>query len=238
MGKVVKYSLVIVLVIALIVGGIFFYLYKDGYQVVFNSNGGSVVAPVQTRLGTSVDKPDDPVRAGYQFVGWYLGDEKFDFDTIIEENITLTAHWEEEVQVMHVISFDTLGGNDISSVEVEDGEVLLNAPTPIKSGYTFAHWYYHNQEFDFSTPIFSDMVLVAKYEKVAEEKSVVTISFDSNGGSSVEDVTVEIGELAKMPKAPTKEGYTFAGWYLDGEEFSFLEPVYEDLILDAYWVKE
>lgn len=235
MGKVVKYSLVIVLVSVLLVGGVFFYLHKDGYQVVFNSNGGSVVAPIQTRLGTSANKPDDPTRTGYRFVGWYLGDEKFDFDTIIEENITLTAHWEEEEQMIHVISFDTLGGNSITSIELKDGEVLENVPTAVKDGYKFLGWYYHNQEFDFTAPILDDMVLVAKYEKVKEEKTVATISFDSNGGSSVENITISIGELAKMPKAPTREGYTFAGWYLDEEEFNFMDPIWEDITLVAKW---
>ena len=105
----------------------------------------------------------------------------------------------------------------------------------MKDGYEFLGWYYHNQEFDFTAPILDDMVLVAKYEKVKEEKTVATISFDSNGGSSVENISISIGELAKMPKAPTKEGYTFAGWYLDEEEFNFMDPIWEDITLVAKW---
>lgn len=39
--------------------------------------------------------PDTPVKSGYRFVGWYSGDAKWDFDTLVTENLTLTAKWEK-----------------------------------------------------------------------------------------------------------------------------------------------
>lgn len=39
--------------------------------------------------------PDTPVKSGYRFVGWYSGDAKWDFDTPVTENLTLTAKWEK-----------------------------------------------------------------------------------------------------------------------------------------------
>lgn len=45
--------------------------------------------------GSKAVKPEDPTRKGYVFLGWYKGDEKFDFDTSITSDLELTAHWME-----------------------------------------------------------------------------------------------------------------------------------------------
>ena len=237
MEKVLKYSLMIVIVIILIGGGILFYLKKDGYLVTFNSNGGSVVAPIKTGLSKTIDKPDDPVKDGYEFVGWYLDGEKFDFDMEITENITLQAEYEKREEVTYTLAFDSLGGDKIENIVVKENTVL-DAPIPERDGYEFVGWYYHNKEFDFSNPITDDMVLVAKYKKQEEVKTSVVVTFNSNGGSEIESETILVGDLVKMPKEPVRDGYKFAGWYLNEEEFDFTNPVYEDIILDAYWVKE
>lgn len=63
----------------------------------------------------------------------------------------------------------------------------------------------------------------------------VTVSFDSNGGTEVEEVDVEKGEAATAPTAPTRTGYTFEGWYLDGVEYDWTAPVNEDIHLEAVW---
>lgn len=39
--------------------------------------------------------PDTPVKSGYRFVGWYNGNAKWNFDTPVTENLTLTAKWEK-----------------------------------------------------------------------------------------------------------------------------------------------
>ena len=237
MAKALKYSLMIVIVIVLIVGCLLFYLKKDGYLVTFNSNGGSVVDPVKTGLAKTIKKPENPVKEGYHFVGWYLDGEKFDFDTEITENITLQAEYAKQEEVMYTLAFDSLGGNKLENIIVKENTVL-EAPIPERDGYEFVGWYYHNKEFDFSNPITSDMVLVAKYKKQEEVKTSVVITFNSNGGSEIESETISIGDLVKMPKEPVRDGYKFAGWYLHEEEFNFTNPIYEDIMLDAYWVKE
>ncbi|MGN0343699.1 MAG: doubled motif LPXTG anchor domain-containing protein [Lachnospiraceae bacterium] len=45
--------------------------------------------------GSKAVKPEDPTRKGYVFLGWYKDDEKFDFDTPITADLTLTARWME-----------------------------------------------------------------------------------------------------------------------------------------------
>jgi len=63
------------------------------YTVTFNSDGGSEVSSVKAPEGSMVVEPTAPTRDGYEFAGWYHGDTKYDFSTVLEGDITLTAHW-------------------------------------------------------------------------------------------------------------------------------------------------
>ena len=65
-----------------------------------------------------------------------------------------------------------------------------------------------------------------------------TVTFDSDGGSEVEAQTVEDGQTATEPVDPTKEGFVFSGWLLDGEEYDFSTPVTADITLTAFWESE
>lgn len=69
----------------------------------------------------------------------------------------------------------------------------------------------------------------------------VYVSFVSNGGSEVEKQKIQKGQPAKEPTEPTKDGYTFYGWYensdLTGEEYNFETPVDGKKTLYAKWEK-
>lgn len=74
-------------------------LRSPGFQVTFDSNGGSDV-PHQTRLhGELVEAPEPPTREGYQFTGWYWDEgcnNLWDLETQqVETDMTLYAGWEE-----------------------------------------------------------------------------------------------------------------------------------------------
>ena len=72
----------------------------------------------------------------------------------------------------------------------------------------------------------------------------VTISFESNGGSEVEPITVDAQSEVNLPMNPTKEGYNFDGWYLDNNTFEepaieiLNSPITSDLVLYAKWIPE
>ena len=68
----------------------------EEFKVTFNPNGGSVVTSIIVKKGEKITKPEDPERNGYEFTGWKLNEEDFDFDKEITENITLTATWKKE----------------------------------------------------------------------------------------------------------------------------------------------
>lgn len=58
---------------------------------------------------------------------------------------------------------------------------------------------------------------VTLYAKWEEEPESFTVSFDTDGGSDVPSVTVLDGETFDKPDDPTKEGFTFEGWYKEAE---------------------
>jgi len=69
-----------------------------------------------------------------------------------------------------------------------------------------------------------------------------TVDFDSNGGSPVESQTVDFGGKLTKPADPTKEGHTFAGWYIDNETFENTwdfenDIVTGDMTLYAKWTE-
>ena len=73
-----------------------------------------------------------------------------------------------------------------------------------------------------------------KQEETLSEE-YITVSFDTDGGSNIDSVVIKIGETIKEPDIPTKDGYTFKGWYIEEEEFSFSKPITEEITLKAKW---
>ena len=69
-------------------------------------------------------------------------------------------------------------------------------------------------------------------------KNKYVVSFNSNGGSSIDSVEVEEGQTVSRPTDPTKDGFDFAGWYKNSSLtnlYDFSSPVYSSFILYAKW---
>ena len=79
--------------------------------------------------------------------------------------------------------------------------------------------------------------LTVKNTSATYAENVFTVTFDSDGGSEVEAQEVEENATAEKPADPTKEGFTFKGWQLDGKDFDFSTPITEDITLKAVWEK-
>lgn len=71
----------------------------------------------------------------------------------------------------------------------------------------------------------------------SKKPSKYTVEFNSDGGTKVESQEVTKGALINAPVAPTKEGYTFAGWYKGDAKWDFNSPVTESMTLVAHWEK-
>ena len=88
----------------------------DPCVVTFNSDGGSLVDSQLLYHNGSVQEPNDPIYAGCTFMGWYLNDRLYNFNTPVTESITLQAKWG------HTVTFDSDGGYEVDSQIVIDGE--------------------------------------------------------------------------------------------------------------------
>ncbi len=70
------------------------------------------------------------------------------------------------------------------------------------------------------------------------ENKVYLITFDSDGGSKIENQTIDKGNKISKPANPTKSGYKFIEWQLDGKAFDFNTEITKDITLKAKWEKE
>lgn len=210
------------------------------YTVTFDSNGGTAIDDKSVVAGEKVTAPTPPTRAEYRFLGWYLGEELWNFETPITTTITLVAEWERVVFPQYEVIFDTVGGSAISKQTITEGD-LASEPVeaPEKTGYKFTGWFDSNgNPWNFSTPITEPITLVAGWEALPE----YTVTFDSNGGSSVQSVTVYQGGIVSRPTDPTyptvsyqEQTATFLGWYNGNEKWDFRTPITDDITLTAKW---
>ena len=70
---------------------------------------------------------------------------------------------------------------------------------------------------------------------MSEAKNYYTVTFDSNGGSAVTAQSIEAGQKATKPADPTKDGYDFKGWTLNGSAYDFNTAVNGNITLVATW---
>jgi len=68
---------------------------KEEFTVTFDSNGGSEVESQVVEKGDMAVEPTEPTREGYDFEGWYLGEEVYDFSAEVTKDITLKAEWSQ-----------------------------------------------------------------------------------------------------------------------------------------------
>ena len=65
------------------------------YTITFDTAGGSSIDSIVVKENDTITKPDDPTKEGYTFLGWYIGDEEFNFEDLVKSDLTLVAKWEE-----------------------------------------------------------------------------------------------------------------------------------------------
>lgn len=158
------------------------------FTVKFDPQGGSAVEPQKVKDGNAVTMLT-PVRAGYEFLGWFTAEAG---GTALKEyypnkNATLYAHWK--------VADDSSGGSDNDN----NGDDNNNGSS----------------------------------------KQKYTVTFDSQGGSSVSPITDVKNTKITMPASPTREGYDFLGWFTSPEGGDKVTGVIlkADVTLYAHWSK-
>ena len=118
--------------------------FKNGWTVTFETAGGSAVAQQNVKNGQMATKPTDPTKEGYKFGGWYDGDTKFDFDTPITKDTTLTAQWqlpEAPVTYKLTVTDGTAWVNGEQVTEAAKGDIVtIEASETALEGMAFERW--------------------------------------------------------------------------------------------------
>ena len=188
------------------------------YTVTFQSEGGSEVAS-QIRANTPADQPADPTKEGYTFIGWYNGESEWNFETPVTADLTLTAKWQIN---RYTITFDTAGGSEVPSITQDYGTAITPPAAPTRTGYTFAGW---DRESPTTMPA-ENITLTARWQV-----NQYTITFKPENGGQDIVIKQDYGTAITPPAAPTRTGYTFAGW--DRESPTTMPA--ENITLTARW---
>lgn len=141
-----------------------------------------------------------------------------------------------------VISIDDLAfrSNELTSVIFEG---------PIKSigPHTFDRQF-HTPLTEPSTVWFTNPALTSQWNNTVPQAMTIyskapshTVTFDTDGGSSIDSKFVNDKDSVSRPSNPTKIGYTFAGWHIgssNGILYDFDSSVTDDLTLYALWIAD
>ena len=238
--------------------------------VLYVANGGAfadgnVAMEGVTDSNGVARQPLAPTREGYTFTGWTYdaaGTEPVDFTKPIPgggQHVTFYAQWAElannEKDVLYVANGGVFADGNETLQGVTDGDGVARQPlAPTREGYTFAGWTYDrdgNDPVDFSKPLVGGgdhATLFAQWDMVKEDNSI-DVLYVANGGTffdgsdALQGVTDGDG-VARQPLAPTREGYTFAGWTYDSkgtDPVDFSKPLVgggDHATLFAQWTED
>ncbi|HBI37110.1 MAG TPA: hypothetical protein DDY71_05645 [Spirochaetia bacterium] len=146
----------------------------------------------------------------------------------------------------YAVTFDSQGAESMANPTVKmvkrPALTVVTLPVaPVKAGYSFDGWFTEvngaGSEFTATTAVEADITVYAKW---VIDTVVFTVTFYTDGGSSVDNQTVEEGALVTAPLPPSKTGFAFSGWYKDAS-FATLwdftaDTVTADTTIYAKWV--
>ena len=209
------------------------------FQVSFITDDDSITIPKQAvTYPASAAEPTGFSKTGYTLDGWYTDKDcttAYDFSSKVTGDITLYAKWNIN---SYTVSFDSNGGSSVATQSATYNTAASKPADPSKTGFTFAGWFTDKDgknAYDFSSKVTGDITLYAKWNI-----NSYTVSFDSNGGSSVAAQSVTYNTAASKPADPSRKGYTFAGWFTGKDcktAYDFNSNVTGDITLYAKWNK-
>ncbi len=195
------------------------------FTVTFDTDGGSTIDPVKVKENKTLTRPTQPTKAGLIFNEWTLNGEVFDFSTPITSDITLKATWRENDNTV-MVRFDSQGGSAVNSQKVAVGGTAKKPNNPSRSCYTFVEWQLDGVAYDFSKTVNSEITLKAKWN----EKQKYTLTYDTGGSKQV-----CAGEAVGTLQTPSKSGYVFTRWTLNGNTFNANSKVNGNTTIKAEW---
>lgn len=185
------------------------------YTVSFDTQGGSAITDMQVEEKSTVKRPKNPTKDGFEFDGWYTeNDEKYQFfSSLVECDFTLHAKWAPHRTVTFVTEY-----GDTPNVQCIGSGRYATEPKIEYEHYYIDYWYDdYDNVWDFETPVLYDLTLYAKWEKMIEIKAENDVIYLKPG--------TEIGDLPVLKKT----GAHFLGWFRRNDKME-LERVDETTV--------
>ena len=161
---------------------------------------------------------------------------KVDFtQPVTKPHVTMYAQWvknQDEINVLYAANGGQFAGGNDTMQGVTDSDGMMRQPAePTREGYTFAGWYWvsdlsdlTDEQEDLNKVDFSQSIagkdhatIYAQWTKNADQNEI-DVLYAANGGQFATGETFQQGltdsdGMMRQPAEPTREGYTFAGWY-------------------------
>lgn len=212
-----------------------------------------LISEISTSGYEIITLPEAPIKDNYTFKGWYLDkntwNEKLSEDYFINKALTHDinsyAYYEENVipePQEYTINFYV--DDDIFSTLQTSGNKLITLPdAPKKESYEFVGWFFDKDTFNnqlkedtyLNKSLDQDINVYANYLFKEEPVKEFTVTFDTCGGDKMDSITTSI--ISSEP-IPTRDGYTFLGWYFESDfinKLTFPYEVKQNITLYAKW---
>ena len=204
------------------------------HEVILNNEGALETLSIPN--GGQVNST--PTKVGHTFDGWFTDSAKTipHNNALIYQSITLYAKFTPESKTLTFNYNGADGGNRPATITADYG-TQVDLPEPTRTGYTFEGWGTETFTTMYPSPYTIPSVNRNMYAKWSINQ--YTITFDSNGGSSVSPITLDFGTSVTKPANPEREGWTFLGWYTDegtfNNEYNFTTMPANNVPLYANW---
>ena len=197
---------------------------------------------------------------------------KVDFtQPVTKPHVTMYAQWvknQDEINVLYAANGGQFADGNDTMQGVADSDGMMRQPAePTRDGYTFAGWYWvsdlsglTDEQKDLNKVDFSQSVAGKEHVTVFaqwtknQEQNDHAVMYVANGGQFATGETFQQGVtdsdgMMRQPAEPTREGYTFAGWYWHADysgytdeqkaadKVDFSQPVQSDVNIYAQWTK-
>jgi len=168
---------------------------KHTYTVKFDSDNGDEDTTIPATEGEKTNKPGNPKKTDYIFVGWYDGEKEFNFDDPITGDLNLTAKWvPDKIKPKNESSFKIDLKDFMNGTEAEDGTTLGDLLDGLinENIYIQIRDLNGNLVTDPSTLLGTGMLVELWVNGEKCDTRIAVVKFDLNGNGNLDDVDYEI----------------------------------------------
>lgn len=212
---------------------------KNPYSILFDSNGGNDIEPIEVRFGDNVDLPT-PINDGYNFDGWYHDNGRI-YKIVgykYPYNYTLVAKWTPIIYSITCV-YDNGQNDSIIRYDIKSNNIELEHPS--REGYDFAGW-----STERGGQISKDVII--EHGSIGDKKYYANwtpkkyiINYNLNEGTNnINNPSYFYADELISILGPIREGYSFLGWSQDdsidiSDNPEIGKGTYRDIVFTAHW---